>query len=391
LDTLNFESVKDRITLLFSGGIDSSILYKIFTNYIKKNDTFSTGYPFEDPNKNIEKQYASSAAIALSAKHCYYESTAREYLLGVVESIFFAEEPVHHLQSVPLYLLFKHRIPTLVDIIICGEGADSIFGLELHSALYRGQNVLYKLLAKPPIIQILERVGPSLGIANQKISFLKELPKKEIPVSDPRSLIWSFGAYGSIDWAMKYFNVDMMGLIKSRYKMVKTVENRSFYDILSVLAVFGSTAITSSIWSKLAESQGKKLYYPFINQQFIDYGFSIGWDIKLKSKKYLLYRIAQDLGIPDLILHRSKSGFGIKPERWALPGGIFEPLIPLVTQYFDEGTIRQVQSGDITKAMTFWNILNYGIWKRLFIENEPLDRLIDELEMSIRSSPSAIK
>jgi len=173
--------------------------------------------------------------------------------------------------------------------------------------------------------------------------------------------------------------------------MVKTVENRSFYDILSVLAVFGSTAITSSIWSKLAESQGKKLYYPFINQQFIDYGFSIGWDIKLKSKKYLLYRIAQDLGIPDLILHRSKSGFGIKPERWALPGGIFEPLIPLVTQYFDEGTIRQVQSGDITKAMTFWNILNYGIWKRLFIENEPLDRLIDELEMSIRSSPSAIK
>jgi hypothetical protein len=41
--------------------------------------------------------------------------------------------------------------------------------------------------------------------------------------------------------------------------------------------------------------------------------------------------------------------------------------------------------------MIFWNMLNYGIWKRLFIENEPLERLVEELDSNIRSSPLAAK
>ena len=38
-----------------------------------------------------------------------------------------------------------------------------------------------------------------------------------------------------------------------------------------------------------------------------------------------------------------------------------------------------MQSPESKKAMVYWNILNYSIWKRLFINNEPLEVLLEEL------------
>lgn len=54
-----------RFAVLLSGGIDSSILCRILLEEFQIRQTFSTGYPFEDPALNREKEYALSAAGAL--------------------------------------------------------------------------------------------------------------------------------------------------------------------------------------------------------------------------------------------------------------------------------------------------------------------------------------
>jgi asparagine synthase (glutamine-hydrolysing) len=386
-----FKFVKDRMAILFSGGLDSSILFRVLQYNLEIADTFSTGYPFEDPKMNIEKEYASSAAASLAAKHSYYEGSIKDYLFGMLESIFFAEEPIHHLQSVPLYLLFKNGIPKSKDIIICGEGADSVFGLELHSSIYRIEKLLVGLLSRHAVIHTLELISSITQIKNDKIKFLRELTKRHLPIYDARNLIWSFGAYGSIDWVLENYNKSINEIIEGRYRLIEPVKDRSWYDILSILSVFGSTAISTAIWSKLAESQEKLIYYPFIEERIMNYAYSVAWEVKLKSKKHILREIARRLEIPDFIINRSKSGFGIKPARWATTDGIFELLSPLVRRYFDKQLVQEVQSIETRKAMIFWNMLNYGIWKRLFIENEPLERLVEELDSNIRSSPLAAK
>ena len=33
--------------------------------------------------------------------------------------------------------------------------------------------------------------------------------------------------------------------------------------------------------------------------------------------------------------------------------------------------------------MTFWNALNYALWKRLCVDGEPLDDLLGELEQAM--------
>ena len=90
--------------------------------------------------------------------------------------------------------------------------------------------------------------------------------------------------------------------------------------------------------------------------------------------------------IKKFIIQRKKSGFGINPSIWAVKGGVFDPLVPLALKCFDKDIILNIQSVEEKSANTFWNILNYSIWKRLCIENEPLENLHEELSRSIKDS-----
>ena len=141
---------KDKTTVLLSGGIDSSVLSSICkVNSITKT-SYSTGYPFEDPAMNVEKNYALSAAQALGTTHQYYEPTIDEYLVGFLESIKHVEEPLHHLQSVILHLLFKNCLPVNKKIVIMGQGAGFSFG-NFHNYLYWKDKMITKILKKKPI------------------------------------------------------------------------------------------------------------------------------------------------------------------------------------------------------------------------------------------------
>lgn len=121
------------------------------------------------------------------------------------------------------------------------------------------------------------------------------------------------------------------------------------------------------------------MYCPYTSKELIDLIFTIPWDIKLKEKKALLRKLARRLDVPEFIITRRKSGFSAGANCWGLPGGLLEPLIPIAAGDFGEESIRSMQSEDPKRSMTYWNLLNYGIWKRICIENEPESRLIEEL------------
>jgi asparagine synthetase B (glutamine-hydrolysing) len=343
------------------------------------DNSYSTGYPFEDPKKNTEKNYAQTAAEAFEIKHNYLMSSTKEYLYGVIECISKAEEPLHHLQSVMLYLLFKKGIPKDKDIIILGEGADGYFGASLHDSLFLSEK--FKTISKFPFFHQVLKYASLVTGKGQSLATI--IDRKNIPIHNPDNIVWSLGAYGSVDWSSRYFNVDKNAIIQARYKSIKPFEGRSIYDIISILSLFGEGAITQSIWSKLGESHGKILFYPYTNFDLLNYIFSIPWNVKLKKSKNILRNVAHRLNIPDFIITRPKSSFGIKPVIWSRKDGVFETLVPLTSKVFEENEIRRMQSSDPDKAMIFWNILNYSIWKRLCIYNEPLEILLEELKETI--------
>ena len=202
-------------------------------------------------------------------------------------------------------------------------------------------------------------------------------------LSDHRNIIWSLGAYGDEEWVLQHFDVVRNDIIEKRYRSIKEFEDKSIYDIITLLGLFRMVPAYLCIWSNLSGSHGKIMYYPFNNIDLINYIFSIPWKIKLKSPKHVLRAVAQELNIPKFIIARPKASFGIISNRWHKKGGVFDPLIPLASKVFDEKEIRNMQSNDPKKGMAFWNILNYSIWKRLYINNEPVRVLVEELNDAI--------
>jgi asparagine synthetase B (glutamine-hydrolysing) len=380
----SFEKInpsRNEIAVLLSGGIDSSIMSKICKEYLGIDYSYSTGYPFENSTTNIEKQYALSAAEALGMNHHYYEAEDKDYLFGFLEALSLSEEPLHHLQSVLLHLLFKNGIPTEKKIVVVSQGAGVTFGY-FPNFPYMKDKPLIKLLSLKPFKNIISTIFRTSNKGKIIIDILNKSTSTD-PLYHPNNPIWSWADYGSKSWACAYFNVSEKEIIKRQYDAIKEIEDKIIYDIWVLYSLLADEDITTSIWTKIGEGTKRILFFPYYDLDTQNYVLSIPWKLKLKSKNVLRKEIARHCEIPKFIISRAKSGFGIHPQRWSEKGGVFDPLIPLVSKIFDEQEIRKMQSTDFKKAMTFWNMLNYSIWKRLCINNESIEVLNEELKETI--------
>lgn len=383
------DACRERTLILLSGGLDSSILFAVCKRRLGVNSSGSTAYPFGDACDDPEKEYALSAARALAADHVLYETDKRDYLYGLLESISATEEPLHHLQSVALYLLFKNGLLPNRTVLVSGQGADGVFGLGIHNSVYKWHlhKHTYGLLSKRWVLPVLRAGSRIAGRGGDFVKYLASMSQKiGRALEDPSSVLFSLGAYGDEKWAIDYFNARKSDVIANRYEAIRPYEDRSIYDVLSMLDLVGDIAVTQSIWSKLGERQGRILYYPFSDRGILDTTFSIKWMRKLKEPKSVLRGVARALGVPGFIVERKKSAFGANPDAWARKGAVFEPLVPLAAKCIDKKVITRLQGIEPRRAMTFWNILNYAIWKRLCVDNERIDLLFEELSKSIADS-----
>ena len=376
----SLKPAKSNVTSLLSGGLDSSILFKLSKNILGINGSFSTGYPFIDSRGDVEKKYALSAAEALGAEHNHIEFTVDDYLKGFIEAIDAAEEPVHHLQSVMFYLLFKKGLPSNIHTIISGAGADTLFGMDTHNIIFTYQNSIFlRLLVREPFGKILGKLMTKITKRNYSGAVELMNGLKINNTEDPQHALWKVCAYGSKQWAINHLNTTNNNIIKGRFGIIKNYREFSIYDSTSILDLAGEIATDASLWGKIAEKNKKMLFCPFCDKKLIEYSFLIPWDIKLQKPKNILRYVARLNQISEFIIKRRKSGFGVGAEAWAVKGGIFDPLIPLCDKIFKRDEIINMQSADHEKSMIFWNMLNYAIWKRLFIYQEPVSNLLDEL------------
>jgi len=380
----------DSLGVFLSGGLDSSILYKLCRDRYGIDVTYSSAYPFQEAKTDIEKEYALTAAAAMGTRHVFYQGTNDEYLTALLEAVHTAEEPVNHLQSVMFHLMFKKILPEDKTIVVFGDGADSVWGSGTHSFVhrYRSRPRLYNVLAGKPVLNMLKAATDAVGRKKDFVRSLSHVARlaDDYTIDDPRHIVWTVDNYGSEDWVCDFFGIDRRRIIDNRLAAVSRYDTSNVFDLLTTVQMI-STA--RSLWSKLGEHSGKAIYYPFLHDSLLDFALSLDWETKLESPKNILRRVAHRLGIPDFIIERKKSGFGVHPDHWGKSGGLFEPLVPVAERYFDIDAIRGLQGTDMKKAMTYWNIVNYAVWKRLVIEREPLDSLVAEMKGNAAAATGA--
>ena len=369
----------ENASLLLSGGIDSSTLAKIGIRLGMIKRAYSTSYPFADSRIDTEKQYALTAAKAFGISHKHFQATIEQFLEAVIHCIAINEAPFQWPQTAMLYLLLSQGIPRESKIVISGFGADGMAGGDLF--MLKSRIPFMKALASLGLSKVCVRV---FNLFKKDASIISKSIKTDF--DNPENVIWIFTSYGDEDWVCRTFGVSKKEIIKGRLNAIQRaipdLKDHSIFDIICLLDYFEGTE-TQTIWNNIAKSVDKTFFYPFEDRQFIETCFSIPWKIKLKQPKYIMRCIAREIKIPDFIIDRKKSGFGMEPymDLWATPKGVFAPLIRLCREYFSNGEIGELQTCDDRKAQTLWNIIMYSIWRKTMIENVPVSDIIRSLNL----------
>ena len=370
--------VRDRTTVLLSGGLDSSLLYRLAQRSLGTATSYSTGYPFEHPGANGEREYAVSAAEALKSRHRYFEPTTEQFLRGHVEATAALEEPVDLMQTVLLHLLFSLGIPDDASVVISGEGADTLFGENLQLFLYRlHHRALLRPFKRGPLHAALALATRVTGRGRRTADFLARSP--DIDLNDPDNMLWLFGTPYMRRWVSDYFAVPERELMANRLQAAARFAGSSVWELMSLVALVQEGAATKTFWGKLATAAGRNTVAPFSQRRVQDTAYAIPLAVKMRSLKHVVRSVALAVELPERIITRPKLAFDVLSRDWVLPGGVIDPLIRLAEPAFDGDVMRGLQTGDPADARMLWSIISYAVWRRMWIERTPEDSLLAEL------------
>ena len=376
---------REAVACLLSGGADSSTLYCIGREALGVSTSHSAGYPFEDEQHNDERMYAETAASALGSAHRYHSFSTPDFIQATIDAVDHAEVPVVALQSVLMELLNRAALPERARTVLCGQGADGLFGLAM---MYNYHH--YRHVVRPALSPLLQFLANTLGRASgsdHQFPFRKlhaySLRRWDLDFGHPQHALWLLGEFGDKDWVKQRYDVDDEALIRGRRAAISHFKLDSVLDAISIMDFVSDTVSVQDIWGKVADAHGRWMYYPFNSAALIRTAFGIPWKEKLAEPKRLIRTVGRHVGVPEFILSRPKRGFGIKAARWAGRGGALEPLLAAAMPVVGEALLRRFQSADERQAMTLWSLINYAIWKRLLIAGEPASTLRREVAEAI--------
>lgn len=292
---------KKIIGVTLSGGLDSSLIASLVKKYYpqKKLYTYSCGFYGDD-----EFEYSRKVAKLYSDKH-FEIILGKEDFLGedsIIKSLIKNKCAPLHPNELPLAIIEEKAKKDLCDIVLCGEGADDIFGgygrnLRIPFS-FKGKNEdFYKIFI------------------DKYIYFREEEVKKLLNE--------------------KYYHsaLDLVSSISEEKEFPQNLENKILYFIQRIhtrgLIERGINALAYNNFDR---------GFPFIDNHLVDYVNDIPFEQKIAWKnnisinklkkltpeeisekydipKFILKKISEKY-LPKEIIYRSKKGFPVPFEKW---------------------------------------------------------------------------
>ena len=134
----------DRIGVLLSGGVDSSLVAVIASELLKEQGkhpsqlhTFTISYRDEADemfdegrNSQLDRHHAKMVADLIKSTHhdCFFNKEEAASALEKVVWHLETDDMISIRASIPLFLLFKYVSSVGIKCVLVGEGADEVFG-----------------------------------------------------------------------------------------------------------------------------------------------------------------------------------------------------------------------------------------------------------------------
>jgi asparagine synthase (glutamine-hydrolysing) len=353
---------------LLSGGIDSSYLQALWNRIAVNGDELPASYSVsvDHPRSWIDTDYAMTAAQTLGTRHTLVAAN-QTYSAFLLDTLAATGEPPNHVQTAYFGDLARLMVEKGEAGGLCGEGADSLFGLALADSVYDAQWI------KPFVPgQVLRRLSSAVvgGIgwswparALRLADHLEDETYLEHPVNQ-------VARFTDLDAVTACFGADaVMQAASARRALLDRFHiPRSPLDRLHGVGFLGEAMDSASLWTTLFQRNGVDLLCPYLDSRLVRFAVNLPPQIRYRCgrPKDLLKR-ALARHVPPKIVERKKLGFGQPIFEWLARGGQLRQLVGQIEahDFLDPATLGR------SLAQPNWflySLLCYDLWHKLFIE-----------------------
>ena len=349
-----------------SGGIDSSLTSAIAARHSGRQiNTFSVGF---HEAAYDESEFAREAAKACGSNHHELRIDEREFADLLPKLIWHHDLPLNYANSVHIYAVSK-LARQHVTVVLTGEGADELFGGYPRYYIPRLLGLVQRVpaLLRSPAFALLSKAPDS---RLRKLAHFARQDAHDVLLynctgTDPAVVR---RALGTALPAFEYRETILRNAKAAGLDPVSTLATLDFKTYLvSILNRQDKMSMATSIEARV----------PFLDNEIIDFARSlpIGYKQTFKHRKRVLKEVALRY-LPESIVHRRKSGFGVPLAPWFAARGPMGKLLdetlasPGITGALDakalQSLLQEHRDGKADNSELLWGVLNLGLWRQQF-------------------------
>jgi asparagine synthase (glutamine-hydrolysing) len=378
------ESVRIRLIsdvplgALLSGGVDSSIVVALMARASSKPvKTFSIGFRAEQFN---ESEYARMVAERFGTDHheLILEPDLEEtlhYLTGMME------EPFGDSSMLPTYYVCR-MARRQVTVALSGDGGDELFA---------GYDRYLVAMERPKYDPLQRWLGPiyrdrihgliPAGMYGKNLAWNASLNERD-------RYLDGLSFFPALHRERNLFTLEFVE--NARRLPDPLLEWQRIYDgapakdrLGRLLYLDTKTYLTADILTKvdrMSMATSLEVRAPMLDHEFVEWvtTLPVEWKYRAGTRKHILKKLAERLGIPPTLLHRRKQGFQMPLADWMRDGSksrfwgmLLEPRT-LQRGYFKPEAMRSLieehMRGRRNRSGLLWRMVVLELWHRNFME-----------------------
>ena len=363
---------------LLSGGVDSSIIVALMARASSQPvKTFSIGFEAEKFN---EAEYARLVAERFGTDH-------HELILNpdLEETLMFLsgmlEEPFGDSSMLPTYYVSR-MARQHVTVALSGDGGDELFaGYDRYLVAMerrkfdRIPNWLGRLYR--------DQVHPWVpaGMYGKNLAWNASLSARDRYLDD-------ISHFPALHRERSLFSKDFLATASHLPNPLQQWQH--YYDeapakdsLSRLLYLDTKTYLTADILAKvdrMSMATSLEVRVPMLDHEFVEWvaALPVDWKFRTGTRKFILKKLAERLGIPPALLHRRKQGFQLPLVEWmrdSMKDQFLRVLLePRTLQrgYFKPEAVRALVDehvqGRRNRSGLLWRMLVLELWNRNFME-----------------------
>jgi asparagine synthase (glutamine-hydrolysing) len=388
-----------------SGGVDSGLVTALMDTLRRERgdpapvQTFSVGF---DVARFSELAHARQVARRYGTRHHEITVGFRDFAAQLPLLAWLYDEPMGEPPGIPTYLMCR-QAKRHVTVMLCGEGADELFG-GYGKYLYEGFSAALDWMPAGARAALLGALASGMPFGGRRLRSMAEILAME---DAPRRYASWYGGFDArlqsrvLSPAMRAAVGDgglaqHFGALIGRCDSPHALERFLYCDL--------HTRLVDDILVKcdrMSMGAGIEARVPFLDHKLVEFAARLPRQLKLSGlrSKVLLRRLAERY-LPARIVHRRKVGFTVPLTHWfagpwrALLGDVLLSERCLDRGYYDPAVVRSIVADHVERRVDreqgIWLMLALELWHRLFVDDDGSEAAVARVGAGLaRSLPQA--